>query len=229
MTEPIRLDTTEGVTTEAALAVPSGGGRAGAVIVVHEWWGLNDDIRGLCDRFADAGYLALAIDLYGGKSTTRAMEALQLANDMKTAEALHVVDGAVRYLSGHERCNGKVGVTGFCLGGGIAIAAACTVPGIACAAPFYGLPIPAFQTFSAATPPIEGHYAKEDPHITPERVRALQEKAEAAGARFAVHFYDGPHAFMRRADPEVFHPESAEVAWSRTLAFFGGALSSAGP
>lgn len=225
MATPIAFQTSEGSPTSGALSLPASPARAGAVIVVHEWWGLNDDIRGLCDRLAEAGWVALAVDLYGGESTTSASRAMELANEMKTAEAMKVVAGAVSLLARHERANGKVGITGFCLGGGMAIAAACTVPGIACAAPYYGLPLPAFQRFDRDTPPIEGHYSASDPHITPERVRALEERATAAGARFQAHFYDGPHAFMRRADPAVYHPASEALAWSRTLALFARELA----
>ncbi len=219
MTQAISVETTTGNLTRAALATPAGDGKVGAVIVVHEWWGLNDDIRGLCDRLAAEGYLALAVDLYGGEVATEAEEAMRLVTEMKTATAMTVVGGAQKYLTAHPRSNGKVAVTGFCLGGGIAIAAACTVSGITCGIPFYGLPIVDFQTFSEKTPPLLGHYAQVDGHVTPERVRAVHDKALAAGAKFELHFYEGPHAFMRRADASVYHPASAELAWSRTLAF----------
>lgn len=219
MTEPLRFETSDGLPTEGALAVPAGTDAAGAFVVVHEWWGLNDDIRSICDRFAEAGYLALGIDVYGGRVATTAAEAMVLVDEMKTADAMKVVAGAVRVLREHSRSNGKVGATGFCLGGGLAVAGACTVEGIACAVPFYGLPIASFQVFGPNTPPILGHYAEVDPHIGPERVKALQEKAIAAGASFEAHFYEGPHAFMRRADPKVYHPASEALAWSRTMAF----------
>ncbi|MFO0551505.1 MAG: dienelactone hydrolase family protein [Polyangiaceae bacterium] len=219
MTTPVTVETSQGQSTTAALATPSGESRCGAVIVVHEWWGLNDDIRRLCDEFARAGFLALGIDLYDGKSTADASEAMQLATEMKTADAMKVVAGAVAYLASHPRHNGKTGITGFCLGGGIAIAGACTVPGLACAVPFYGLPVPAFQVFDERTPPILGHYAENDGYVTPERVRSLHEKAVAAKARFEVQFYAANHAFMREADPQAYHQPSAELAWSRTLAF----------
>lgn len=227
MTQPITLKSSSGESTQAALALPDGDGRAGAMIVVHEWWGLNDDVRRIADDFAKEGYLALAVDLYGGKVTAEASEAMVIANDMKTAEAMKIVDGAVKFLKAHPRSNGKVGITGFCLGGGQALAAASSVPGITCAVPFYGLPIAAFQTFGPSSPHIVGHYSSTDAHITPERVRALRDKAVAAGARFDVHFYDGPHAFMRRADPAVYHEASARLAWSRTLELLRAELASA--
>ena len=218
MTQPITFEA-EGLSSVGALAVPAGEGSVGAIIVVHEWWGLNDDMRQLCGRFAEAGYLALGIDVYGGQVATTPEQAMTLVTEMKTADAMKVVAGALLALRSHPRSNGKVGITGFCLGGGLAIAGACSVPGLACAVPFYGLPIRSFQTFSASTPPILGHYAEVDAHCDPERVKTVQTKASAAGCSFELHFYEGAHAFMRRADPTVYHPASEALAWSRTLEF----------
>lgn len=226
MTSPISIESSSGASTQAALALPAGDGRVGAIIIVHEWWGLNDDMRRITDAFAAEGYLGLAVDLYGGHVASDAAEAMTLANEMKTAEAMQVVTGAVRFLQNHPRCNGKVGITGFCLGGGQALAAASSVPGIACAVPFYGLPVAAFQTLGPSSPHVLGHFSATDAHVTPERTRALRDKAVAAGASFELHFYDGPHAFMRQGDPAAYHQASADLAWSRTLEFLRRELAS---
>ncbi len=190
---------------------------APTIIVVHEWWGLNDDIRRLCRRFVSEGYGAMAVDLFGGKVTKDGSEAAQLANDMKTADAMATIAAATKWL--HEHGVAKVGITGFCLGGGMALAAACTVEGIAAAVPFYGIPKADFVRFGKATPPICGHYSKIDAYASVERASAIADQAKAAGASFVLHTYDGPHAFMREADPKAYHEASAKAAWATTVAF----------
>ena len=196
---------------------------APAVIVVHEWWGINDDIRRLCGRFQKEGYTALAVDLYGGKSTKVEAEAASLANEMKTSEAMQTIGEAVKYLHAHGAA--KVAITGFCLGGGMALAAACTVDGIAAAVPFYGIPKADFLRFSATTPPIMGHYSKDDAWASLERIQAIAADAKKAGANVVIHPYDGPHAFMRESAPTVFHPASACAAWDRTVEFLRAQLA----
>ncbi len=131
------------------------------------------------------------------------------------------IAGAVGFLA---PTHSKIGITGFCLGGSMALAAALNVKGIAAAVPFYGTPREEFAQFKGDAPPILGHYAKSDPFVRAERVRELEARAEAAGDRFEVHFYEGGHAFMRKGHPEYDAP-SAELAWSRTLAFFRARLA----
>lgn len=195
---------------------------APAVIVVHEWWGLNDDIRRLCERFRAEGFTALAVDLYAGKSTKDQSEAASLANEMKTTEAMATIGEAAKWLA----ANGapKIGITGFCLGGGMALAAACTVDGLAAAVPFYGIPKADFIRFGKTTPPICGHYSKTDAWASLERANAIAEQAKQAGATFELHAYDGPHAFMRESDPKAYHEASAKAAWARTVEFLHAKL-----
>jgi carboxymethylenebutenolidase len=209
----------EGASAQGFLVLPDSAGPWPGLLVVHEWWGINDDIRDICRRFAAEGFAAMAVDLYGGKSTSDAAVAMQLSNDMKTEEAMKVVAAGAAYLRAQDGVGDKVGVTGFCLGGAMSIAAACTVPGLAAAVPFYGVPRAEFADVSAPRPPILGHYGQNDPIIDAGRVRALAESATAAGNRFEACFYDAGHAFMRKADPAVFHAPSAALAWQRTIAF----------
>ena len=214
MTEKIMFPTSLGE-THGELALPAKAGPA--IILVHEWWGINADMRRLADRFAAEGFVAMLVDLYGGREATTGEEAMALSSEMKTANAMQIIAGAVTYL--HGRGSAKVGVTGFCLGGGMALAAACTVPGIDAAVPFYGTPKEEFVKITKDLPPILGHYAKNDAHVSFERVQGIQQKATEAGAHFELHGYDGGHAFMREADPKAYHEPSATLAWTRTLAF----------
>lgn len=213
------LSSQSGTPFEAELFEPPSP-NAPAIIVIHEWWGINDDIRRIAGEFVDQGYAALAVDLYDGKSTADPVEAMGLANDLKTAVAMDKIAGAVDHLAATSP---KIGITGFCLGGSMALAAALNVKGIAAAVPFYGTPRDEFARFSGAAPPILGHYAKTDPFVRAERVRELEARARAAGDSFEVHFYDAGHAFMRKGHPE-HDPPAAELAWARTLAFFAAHL-----
>ena len=214
------LDFTAGDRTiHGALALPEGDAPAGAVILVHEWYGLNDDMRRLAGRFAAEGFLALAVDLYDGRVATDAPEAMKLSSGLKTPDAVRIIAAAAETLRSLPRSNGRVAVTGFCLGGAMAIAAACAVPGLAAAVPFYGIPKPEYVDWSRCEAPILGHYGAKDPMIAMERPQALADAARAAGRSFALHFYDAGHAFMREGDPSAYDAPSASQAWERTVAF----------
>lgn len=219
MPNDTQFPTPAGGLTLGALALPRSDAPAPGLVICHEWWGLNDDMRSLAERFAADGFIALAVDLYAGRVTTEESEAFALANELSTLDAMTVVQGARDFLAGHARCNGKVGVTGFCLGGAMALAAACNVEGLSAALPFYGLPRAEYADWSRARIPIQGHYAKQDAFVTPERAQTAHEAALAAGATFELHFYDAGHAFMRQGDPRAFHAESAALAWSRATSF----------
>jgi carboxymethylenebutenolidase len=216
--EAIDLDLGDGPSARAELAAPAGDGACGALVVVHEWWGLNDEIRGQTRRFAAEGFLALAVDLYAGEVTDRADRAIELVTAMKTQHAMRVVDAAARWLTGHPRSKGKVGVTGFCLGGAMALAAAANVEGLSAILPFYGTPKDEFLQYDRMRAPIQGHYAKEDPFVSAERITRIHERVNAAGGRMDLFFYDGGHAFLRD-DPGTHHAESAAIAWPRAIAF----------
>lgn len=214
------LDFTAGDRTiHGALALPEGDAPAGAVILVHEWYGLNDDMRRLAGRFAAEGFLALAVDLYDGRVATDAPEAMKLSSGLKTPDAVRIIAAAAETLRALPRSNGRVAVTGFCLGGAMAIAAACAVPGLAAAVPFYGIPKPEYVDWSRCEAPILGHYGAKDPMIAMERPQALSHAARAAGRSFTLHFYDAGHAFMREGDPNAYDAPSASQAWERTVAF----------
>ncbi|MCC7542573.1 MAG: dienelactone hydrolase family protein [Deltaproteobacteria bacterium] len=226
MTEPLDLTVSAGEPpVRCELAIPPGDGRTPALIVVHEWWGLNDDIRAQTERFAGTGFLALAVDLYAGRSTSDAAQAMELSTVMKTADAMRVVAAAAARLREHPRCNGKVGITGFCLGGAMSIAAACTVDGIDAAVPFYGIPRDEFSDFARTTTPISAHYGTRDPIVSSTRAEGLATRAAEAGRRFDLHLYDAGHAFMRAADPSCYDAAAATLAWDRAVAFLRETLA----
>lgn len=221
-TTPITFTTTSGKSATAELARPPAGGASAAVIVIHEWYGLNDDMRRICGRFAAEGFAALAIDLYGGRSTADDAEAMQLVNELRTADAIEIVRAAAEHL----RSIGarKIGVTGFCLGGAMALAAACNVEGLSAVVPFYGTPKEEFLDLSRAKAPILGHYGRNDPIIPIARVEAIEARGRDAGATITLERYDAGHAFMREGS-SAYVEEAAKLAWARTVAFFREQLS----
>lgn len=219
------LTTDDGHAFTTEVAIPEALASAPAVIVIHEWWGLNDHIRDLTARFAAEGLLAMAIDLYDAPATTDAAEAMRRVNELKTADALLRIGATARHLVKHPRGNGKVGIVGFCLGGAMALAAACRVPEVSAAVPFYGIAREEFLDFAPEKAPILGHYGADDGSIQPARVEALRARAERAQARITLHMYEAGHAFMRDHDPAAYQPEAARLAWERTIAFLKSGLA----
>lgn len=198
----------------ADLAIaPSGPG----LVVLHEWWGLNDDMRRLVERFASAGLVALAPDLYDGESTTDDARAAVLSSELKTERAMEIVAACVEELA--RRTGRKVGVTGFCLGGALSFAAAASVPSLACAVPFYGSARPDYMVAERMACPIQAHFAEHDRFVSSDRAVALARDIRAAGGRMDLHFYDAGHAFMREGDPDAYVEEAATLAWERAIEF----------
>ncbi|AUX44424.1 carboxymethylenebutenolidase [Sorangium cellulosum] len=209
------------------IALPEQDGKAPAVVVLHEWWGLTDQLRVILDRLAGAGFIALGLDLYHGKVTTDPIEASQLMNALDWSRALLEISGAVYFLADDERVNGKIGAIGFSMGGALCFSAAATIPRLSAAVPFYGVPgeAPDSTKVNAA---ILAHFAARDTWAKPALARALQAELAARGRSMELHVYDADHAFMNEARPEVYHPQAARVAWDRTLGFLRKHLGTAG-
>lgn len=193
-------------------------GEAGpGLVVCHEWWGLNDEIREQCERFQAEGFVALAPDLYGQPPTTEEAKALELSMGLRTEDAMARVAACVRELA--ARTGRKVGVTGFCLGGAMSFAAAASVPGIAAAVPFYGNARKDYMVADRIQCPIQAHFAEGDPFARAEPAVALARDVRAAGGRMDLFFYEANHAFMRKSDPKAYHEPSATLAWERAIEF----------
>ena len=193
------------------------------VIVIQEWWGLVPHITDIADRFAAEGFVALAPDMYHGEMTDEPDMAGKLLMSMNLATAGKDLSGAVDLLQ--ERTGRtKVGVTGFCMGGGLALMAACLRPdAIAAAAPFYGgmRPDTVIEWDNLAAV-VEGHYAATDRGTAaPEAVEELEATLRAKGKNATFHVYPGTHhAFFNDTRPEVYDAAVAKTAWDRTLALF---------
>ncbi|NEW86697.1 dienelactone hydrolase family protein [Rhodopseudomonas sp. WA056] len=200
-------------------------GRAPGVVVIQEWWGLSDQIKGLTDRFAQAGFDALAPDLYNG--TVVPYHDTDAAN--KEMSSLDFIDattqtvrGAVNYLA---RNGAKVGLTGFCLGGAVTVIGVCKIPELSAAVVFYGIPPEQAAKPSDVMVPMQGHFANRDDWCTPEVVDAFEAGLKAAGKSAEFFRYEADHAFVNEQRAAVHDREAAELAWSRATQFFGKHLS----
>lgn len=209
----------DGGRTKGYLAL-AGQGRPG-LVVIQEWWGLNDQICGVADRFARAGYNALAPDLYKGRLTTVPDEANHLMNGLNFPDATHQdLRGAAQHLKGQS---GKVGVMGFCMGGALTIAAAVHVSEVAAAVCFYGIPPKEFADPAKIKIPFQGHFANQDDWCTPAAVDALESTMKAAGQSPEIHRYDAAHAFFNERSA-AYNLDCANQAWDRMAAFLKAKL-----
>jgi carboxymethylenebutenolidase len=190
------------------------------LILVHEWWGLTDHMRGIADRFAGAGFAVLAPDLYEGKVTQDAEEAGRLMQALDQSRALATLDASVAYLKQHEGVrSGAVGVTGFCMGGSFALLLACHNSEIRASAPFYG-DVPPDDALAQLKAPILFIGAELDQWITTEKVERLREALRRFGKEGEIVIYRGAnHAFFNDTRPEVYNRYAAEDAWRRVVAF----------
>jgi carboxymethylenebutenolidase len=194
--------------------------------VLQEWWGVNDQIRGVADRYAAAGYTALVPDLYRGKSTVEAAEAEHLMQGLNFGDAAgQDARGAVQYLK--TRC-GKVGVTGYCMGGALTLLSMVHVPEVDAGVVWYGYPPLDYVDASKIKAPLMAHWATADAAFEIAGVDQLEAKLRAANVAFEFNRYNAEHAFANETQVEGkripiarYDPECAKLAWDRTLAFFG--------
>ena len=192
-------------------------------MLIQEWWGLVPHICDVADRLAAEGFTVLAPDLYNGESSTEPDEAGKLMMGLNLQHAAKDMSGAVDFLQ-EKTGRTKVGVVGFCMGGGLTLALACQRPdAVAAAAPFYGvIPWPEAQpNWDALTAVVEGHYAENDAFASPEMAKALEEDLRKRGKNATFHVYAGTdHAFFNDERPEVYNAAASSTAWTRTLALF---------
>jgi carboxymethylenebutenolidase len=216
----------DGQTLQGYLAKPEKTEGAPAIVVIQEWWGLNDQIRGVADRLAQSGYLALVPDLYRGKSTVEQEEAHHLMTGLDFADAASQdVYGAVNYL---KTLTDRVGVTGYCMGGALTLLAATMVPGLSSAVVWYGFPPLEYIDASKITAPILGHFATQDQVFDIETVATLEAKLNEANVDLEFHRYLAHHAFANetavgptRIPITQYDPVWAQLAWDRSLTFWG--------
>ena len=216
---------TNGATTPGYLARPKG--RGPGVIVIQEWWGLVPQIEGVADRLAEAGFVALAPDLYHGQSTTSPDQAGKMMMAMRVDEAERDLAAAIDYLAAlPEVSSRQVGTIGFCMGGALSLFAASTNSEVGACVVFYGGHPNITPDLTALEAPVLGIYAGKDGFVTPQSVNILDEELTRLGKRHEFHTYpDADHAFFNEQRPEVYDASASADAWRKTLAFFRRELS----
>ena len=209
----------DGAAAAGYLAEPKSAPAAPGVVMFQEWWGLDDHIKETADRLASEGFIVLAPDVYRGKVAINREEAGHLMQGLDFADAAtQDARGAARALK--ARGARKVGVTGFCMGGALAMLAAMNDGEYSAVAVWYGFPPPEAGDPGKIAIPIQGHWANEDAFFNSERVDEIERSLKAAGRQYEFHRYDAGHAFYNPGGIGNYHPEHAETAWRRTVAFF---------
>ncbi len=207
--------------TAAFVAWPAGRGPVPAVIVIHEWWGLNGQIRSVARRLAQEGYVAVVPDLYHGRVADDPEYAHELSRGLDEKKALADLDAAAAWLRTQRRVNrARVGVVGFCMGGRLSELFALHGSGLAAAVMFYGPPETDADRIATLKIPLQGHFGGEDRGIGSEQVEALRAALAEAGKTADIYVYPGAgHAFMNEGRPS-YHADAARQAWARLLQFF---------
>jgi len=223
MGKTVTFNRPDGKSVDGYLAEPQAGAGKGGVVVIQEWWGVDDQIKGVADKLANAGYRALVPDLYRGKLALDANEAQHLMEGLNFGDAAgQDIRGAVQYL---KNMGGKVAVTGFCMGGALTVLAAANVPEVDAAVIWYGYPPLEYVDASKIKAPVLGHFALHDQAFAIGGVDALEQKLRAANVRFEFNRYDAKHAFANEIahtkglDFLEYDRSAADLAWQRTMAF----------
>jgi carboxymethylenebutenolidase len=201
------------------LFTPDGTERRPGVVIIHEWWGVNDQIQSIAQKWANEGFVAVVPDLYDGLvvpiQDAAAAEAAMKKLDF--ARAIQQITGAVAFLKDHTRSTGKVSVTGYCMGGALSFATATTVPGLASVVPFYGLP--PGGDWSRVDAPIQAHFALEDDWATVDGGKAIQDAITKHKHVMELHVYAAKHAFCNDQRPDVYNADACAQAWDRAVSF----------
>jgi len=210
----------------AYLALPEEAGKHPAVILIHEWWGLNDWVKEQAQRFAALGYVALAVDLYRGRSATSPDEAHELMRGLPQDRAVRDLKAALDYLASRPDVDAhKIASDGWCMGGGYSLQLAVAEPRLTASVVNYGaMPTDpaAIQAIHAA---VLGNFGADDRGITPEAVHAFEAAMKAGGKSVNVKIYDGAgHAFQNPGNANGYRPEASKDAWERTVTFLSQQL-----
>ena len=189
----------------------------GGIVVIQEWWGLNDQMKSIADRSAAVGYNALVPDLYKGRATHDPDEAGHVMEGLDWVGATEQeVCGAARYL---KTLGGPVAVMGYCLGGALTIIAAAKVAEVDLAICYYGIPPADVVDPAKIRVPFQGHFASQDDWCTPQAVDELEAALNAGNVNYELHRYEAAHAFFNEAEPAVYDEQCAALSWERSLRF----------
>ena len=216
--EHVSVTTPSGTTSKAYLARPEND-QAPAVLLIHEWWGLNDHIKAVAAEYAKQGFLALAVDLYDGKVATTPADAKSYMRAVDTTVATETLSSWVGWLREHTAGNGKVGTVGWCFGGGWSLNASIAVP-VDATVIYYGNVAKSADDVASISGPVLGHFATLDGWIDEEMVDGFEKAMMTAGkSDLTIHWYVANHAFANPSGGR-YDEEDATLSWARTLSFF---------
>jgi carboxymethylenebutenolidase len=217
----------DGATLSGYLARPEGDEAYPAVVVIQEWWGVDDHIKDIANRFAEAGYVALAPDLYHGQVATEPDEARKLVMALDMEAAVAEIQSGIDYLLEEPFVTGdQVGTIGFCMGGGLSLRTALADDRLGAAVAFYGSPLSPEEAANVKAP-ILGLYGGQDQGIPVAGVEAMGEALTDTGVDNEIHVYeDAQHAFFNDTRASSYHADAAADAWDRTLNWFATHLAS---
>ncbi|HRI02327.1 MAG TPA: dienelactone hydrolase family protein [Pyrinomonadaceae bacterium] len=212
----LTIATSNGTTTAYVTLPDNSNGKA--VILIHEWWGLNAHIKDIAGRYADEGFIAIAPDLYRGKVATDSAEASQMMGALAVEDGLDTIKNAITAATA-EFGIPHFGISGYCMGGTFALRAACELEGLSAAAPFYG-DIPEEDILKKLTVPTIFVSGTLDAWINPEKVATLEDAAERFELPVTSVKYEADHAFFNDTRPEVYDAAAAGDAWALVTGFF---------
>lgn len=213
-------------TVQGFLYTPSGKGPFPAIVVIHEWWGLNDWVKEEAQKFAAQGYVALAVDLYRGKVASDPGTAHELMRGLPQDRAIRDMKAAFAYLTTRPEVDkNKIGSVGWCMGGGLSLQLAIHEPKLAACALNYGSMPTDAADIARIKAPILGNFGADDQGITPGDVHAFEKAMKAANKSVDMKIYDGAgHAFENPNNKGGYRPDAAANAWARMVEFFGKTL-----
>jgi len=219
-TEILAFNTENGPTTAFCSIPAKSNGKA--VIIIQEWWGLNDHIKDIAGRYAAEGFVAIAPDLYRGKITSSPAEAGDMMKALTTDDGLDTIKNSIGAATLAFDLS-HFGITGFCMGGTFALRAACELDGLSAAAAFYG-DIPPEEVLRKLSTPTIFISGTQDAWINPEKVAQLEDAAERYELPIHSIKYDTDHAFFNNTRPEVYDKAAADDAWALVVGFFNDKL-----
>jgi len=209
-----------GHAAKAYLSIPDGGKGPG-VVVLQEWWGLVDHIKDVADRFAAEGFVAMAPDLYHGKTTDSPDEAGRLMMQLNINVAERDLRAAIKHLLSRDETTGDhVGTIGFCMGGQLSLYAACANRQVGACVVYYGVHPDVHPYIPTLQAPVLGFFAEHDTFVPPQTARKLEQDLKDAGKSVDFHIYpDAGHAFFNDSRPDSYHETAAKDTWERTISF----------
>ena len=213
-------------TVQAILYTPEGKGPFPGIVVIHEWWGLNDWVKGQAEKLAGEGYEALAIDLYRGKVGTTPEEAHEIMRGVPEDRAKRDLEAGFQFLAAQPDVKkDRIGAIGWCMGGGYALDTELAEPQLAATVINYGHLATDPDQLKKIQAPILGLFGGQDRGITPEDVKKFQQAMEKLGKKIDVKIYpDAGHAFENPNNKQGYRAEDASDAWQRTVAFLAATL-----